>query len=104
MRAAPLLLLALCAGCQVLSVHHEPGGRTSVENAAVRVSLTSGDRIVAGILIALVVADGMQYYVRGDDGSMTSVDGMPEFEPARQIAVQDCTRPVDLQLGNLLCR
>jgi len=50
----------------------------------------------------VMLADGMQYYRLGPDGK-TSVRA-PEPDPARRINAQDCTRPVDPNAGNLLCR
>jgi len=50
----------------------------------------------------VMLADGVRYYRLGPDGK-TSVRA-PEPDPTRKINIQDCTRPVDPNAGNLLCR
>ncbi|HUL90706.1 MAG TPA: hypothetical protein VLV56_00030 [Burkholderiales bacterium] len=54
------------------------------------------------IVVGAMVVDGVQYYSMGPDG--TSMYRAPEPDPARAINAQDCTQPVDLSSGNLLCR
>jgi hypothetical protein len=54
------------------------------------------------IIVGVMVADGMDYYRLGPDGR-TSVRAS-EADPTRRINAQDCTRPVDPNAGNLLCR
>jgi hypothetical protein len=49
-----------------------------------------------------MLADGVHYYRLGPDGK-TSVRA-PEPDPDRKINIQDCTRPVDPNAGNLRCR
>jgi hypothetical protein len=97
-----LLIALLLAGCQSVTVVEH--GRTMFTANGTRVSLTHGDRLLTGVLVARVVADGLDYYVRGDDGTLTRLDGLPEFEPSRPVNIADCTRPVDPGKGNLSCR
>jgi hypothetical protein len=97
-----LLLAVVLGGCQSVTVVDH--GRTSITTTGARISLAQGDRLLAGVLVALVVADGLDYYVRGDDGTLTRFDRLPEFEPSRPVNMADCTRPVDPGKGNLSCR
>jgi hypothetical protein len=99
---AMLLVAVLLAGCQSVTVANE--GRTTVTATGARISLTQGDRLLTGILVALVVADGLEYYVRGDDGTLTRLERVPQFDPSRRVNATDCTQPVDAERGNLLCR
>lgn len=69
-----------------------------------RVSLVSRDRVLTGIVVAILLAEGVRYYFRGDDGTMTPLDYVPEPDPARTISEQDCTGPVNPERGNLMCR
>jgi hypothetical protein len=64
----------------------------------------ASDRVARGLVVGLVAYDGYHYYVHGDDGRMTRMDRPPEFAPERSVAVQDCTGPVNPEIGNLLCR
>lgn len=50
-----------------------------------------------------MAADAVHYYRIGPDGK-TPLHGAPEPDPTRKINVQDCTKPVDPDAGNLMCR
>jgi len=50
-----------------------------------------------------MAADAIHYYSIGPDGKQ-AMYGAPEPDPTRTINVQDCTRPVDPDAGNLMCR
>ena len=73
------------------------GGTTTSQ-----VSVSSGSPLGNAIIVGAMVADGMRYYRLGPDGK-TSVRA-PEPDPDRKINIQDCTRPVDPNAGNLRCR
>jgi hypothetical protein len=50
-----------------------------------------------------MAADAVHYYSMGPDGK-SPMYRAPEPDPARAINVQDCTKPIDYNAGNLLCR
>jgi hypothetical protein len=58
----------------------------------------------AAVIVGIVAADGFRYYRVEPDGSRTPIGYVPPADPARRINVQDCTRPIDPEAGNLLCR
>src|SRR2546427_11831274 len=65
-----------------------------------QVSVASGSPLGNAIIVGVMLADGVRYYRLGPDGK-TSVRA-PEPDPTRKINIQDCTRPVDPNAGNLL--
>ena len=71
-----LVLLVLPAGC---TVHIETDSRA------------------ATVLGAGIIAAGMVSYEMQREAA-------PELAPDRVVSEQDCTRPVDLTLGNLRCK
>ena len=62
------------------------------------------DSVAGAILIGVLIADGVRYYLRLPDGTRMPYYGVPDPDPARRINVQDCTRPIDIHAGNLMCR
>ena len=99
--AACIIVTLALAGCAVRYTARErssaPGGTTTAE-----VSVASGSPLGNAIIVGVMLTDGVRYYRLGLDGK-TSV-GAPESDSTRKINVQDCTRPVDPNAGNLLCR
>jgi hypothetical protein len=98
--AGCILVAVALAGCTVRYSAQErasgPGMTTS------QVSVSGGSPLGNAIIVGVMLADGMQYYRLGPDGK-TSVRA-PEPDPNRKINIQDCTRPVDPNAGNLRCR
>jgi len=90
------------AGCTVRYSVQEgasgPGGSTTTS----QVNVSSGSPLGNTIIVGVMLADGMRYYRLGPDGK-TSVRA-PEPDHDRKINIQDCTRPVDPNAGNLRCR
>ncbi len=102
-----LLACVSIAGCQSwqIGLHSETeADRHQGTTYGARVSMTSGDRVLTGIVVAVLLAEGMRYYLRGDGGMLAPLDYAPEADPRRTINPQDCTAPVDPRRGNLLCR
>jgi hypothetical protein len=64
--------------------------------------VSSGSPLGNTIVVGVMLADGVRYYRLGPDGKTSA--RAPEPDPARRINAQDCTRPVDPDAGNLLCR
>src|SRR6266704_142101 len=93
--AAWLIVAVALAGCTVR--YSALGSATTSQ-----VSVASGSPLGNAIIVGVMLADGVHYYRLGPDGK-TSV-GAPEPDPTRKINIQDCTRPVDPNAGNLLCR
>jgi len=88
------------AGCAVRYTARERASAPGITTS--QVGVASGSPLGNAIIVGVMLADGMQYYRLGPDGK-TSVRA-PEPDPARRINAQDCTRPVDPNAGNLLCR
>ncbi|MCC6473066.1 MAG: hypothetical protein IT514_04905 [Burkholderiales bacterium] len=109
--SAAALLGALLAGCGGLGVRYQGGSAISsgqvVAGGSYRgasISIGGDSRIVAGVVIAVMLAEGVRYYSRASDGSMTLLPRGSELDPARRISEQDCTRPIAIDGGNLKCR
>ncbi len=99
--AACIIVTVALAGC---AVRYSAGERASAQgmNTTSQVSMASGSPLGNAIIVGVMLADGVHYYRLGPDGK-TSVRA-PEPDPTRKINTQDCTRPVDPDAGNLLCR
>lgn len=76
-----------------------------------QVSFGADSALGAAILLGIIAADG----VRAGEGpagrGTTRIDDVPssggarhEMDSSRSIRVQDCSQPVELQGGNLMCR
>jgi hypothetical protein len=87
-------------GCTVRYSAQERASGPGVTTSQVNVA--SGSPLGNTIIVGVMLADGMRYYRLGPDGK-TSVRA-PESDPDRKINIQDCTRPVDPNAGNLRCR
>ena len=71
--------------------------------AAASVSVSSVSPVATAVVFGVMAADAVHYYRVGPDGK-TPIYGAPEPDPTREINVQDCTKPLDASVGNLLCR
>jgi len=65
---------------------------------------SAGAVVVPALVIGVFMAQGMRDYRRDPDGMRSPYFGAPPPDPTRRISVQDCTKPVDLTAGNLMCR
>ncbi len=99
--AAWLIVAVALAGCTVRYSARERASALGSATAS-QVSVASGSPLGNAIIVGVMLADGVHYYRLGPDGK-TSVRA-PELDPTRKINIQDCTRPVDPNAGNLLCR
>ena len=80
-------------------------GMPSGTTPAVRAQASfPGQSVVGAVIIGVMLVDGARYYVRYPDGARMPYYGVPESDPSRRINVQDCTQPIDLAAGNLMCR
>ena len=62
------------------------------------------DNAIGAMVIGVMLVDGPKYYTLQPDGSRVPYFGVPEPDPNRRINLQDCTQPIDLTAGNLMCR
>ncbi|OFZ88192.1 MAG: hypothetical protein A2V78_03240 [Betaproteobacteria bacterium RBG_16_64_18] len=108
MKHAVLLLGLALAGCHATYGYRwatPAGGYSQVPAGDMRVGVAVPSGSVAGaVLIGVLLADGASYYLRLPDGTRIPYHGVPDPDPARRISVQDCTQPIDLAAGNLMCR
>jgi len=106
MKRAVLCVCMVLAGCHASYGYQwgMPGASHSQSTAVdLRVTVPS-DSIAGAILIGVVLADGVSYYLSLPDGTRMPYYGIPDPDPARRINIQDCTRPIDIRAGNLICR
>jgi len=99
--AACIVVTVALAGCAVRYSTREHASAQG-STATSQVSVASGSPLGNAIIVGVMLADGVHYYRLGPDGK-ASVRA-PEPDPTRKINVQDCTRPVDPNAGNLFCR
>ncbi len=48
--------------------------------------------------------DGTRYRANPFDAFSMSPPGPPPLDPTRKVSEQDCTKPLDLSLGNIRCK
>ena len=102
-----IALLCLLCGCQGSLLYQSsfaPGSVTQTTGVNLQVA-GHGNAVVGAILVAVLLADGVQQvFLRYPDGRMVPYRPAPASDAARRINVQDCTRPIELEAGNLMCR
>ena len=113
--AATLLALTGCRGSFLV----QAGGGASAPSQAApgttvtrsQVSLGADSALGAAILLGIIAAVGVRADRGSAGGGTTRIDDVPasgtgrhELDPSRSIRVQDCSRPVDMTGGNLVCR
>src|SRR5262245_24975180 len=98
--AAPLLLVAALAGCGNTAVGVSTGAPPS-GNA----NITTGS---SGAALALILTFGLIDYVNNPQPFPNPADlfspnptRAPDLATSRRVSEQDCSKPVDLTLGNL---
>src|SRR5262245_43901723 len=102
--AATLLIVALAGGCGHAAVGASAG--TAATTAGGATLTTTSGALALGLVLTFGVAD----YINNPQPFPTPADrvsphpGAPELAPSRLISEQDCTKPVDLTLGNLRCK
>ncbi len=96
-----MLACLLLAGCSTVGFQWGAPQAPQGPGAKARVP---ADGVVGGFVIGAILANGVGYYVREPDGSLTPYRSVPEPDPNRRINVQDCTQRIDLTAGNLMCR
>jgi len=104
-RFAAMMLCLMLGGCNAVFAFRwgMPLAYAPAATAGVTV-VGPADGAAGVVLVGAVVADGVRYYAIRPDGTRVPYYGVPEADPARRINIQDCTQPVDIQAGNLMCR
>jgi hypothetical protein len=101
--ASLLLVVTLATGCANTAVG--VGSGTAVASGGA--SITTGSGVAALILIltfgALDYASNPQPFP-SPSALFTSNPPAPEMAANRRVSEQDCSKPVDLTLGNLRCK
>ena len=70
----------------------------------VNLSLSSDNLVVTGVLVGVLLAEGVRYYLRQVSGGLVPLEQVPESDANRRISEQDCSGVVVLDRGNLKCR
>lgn len=106
MKHAVLWACVLLAGCHAGYDYRwrsgspvPPAGAGSSASVGVSAQVSG---VAGAVLFAVILADGIRYYLRLPDGTSVPYEGVPDGE--RIVNVQDCTRPIELTEGNLMCR
>jgi len=82
-----------------------PGGYAQTSAVDLKVgSVLPSDSVAGAILVGVLLGEGARYYLRMPDGTRVPYWGVPDPAPERRVSEQDCTRPIDLNAGNLMCR
>ena len=112
MKPIALLLALALAGCHAHRASYVySGGASEVSNStgySAGFSVAGDSPLLAGIIVAVLVAEGIRYYIRHPDGTLAPLSsgrfGDPEPDPSRRISEQDCSRPIVPDGGNLRCK
>jgi hypothetical protein len=96
MRGFAVALVLLLAGC---SGHANVQGNSS--NVSTGSSVNIPDRSTMGTLFWIAFLAGVSY--EGERGPSRTIQ-VPEPDPTRRVAVQDCTKPIEDWSANLKCR
>lgn len=96
MRGFAVAIVVLLAGC---SGHANVQGNSS--NVSTGSSVNIPDRSTLGTLFSIVFLAGVSY---DGDREMPLSARIPELDPTRRVAVQDCTKPIEDWSANLKCR
>ena len=93
-----LVAAVALSGCAV-----RIASNTGATSAAASARVTTTSPVATAVVVGVVAADAIHYYTIGPDGKQPMY-GAPDPDPNRVINAQDCTRPVDPEAGNLMCR
>lgn len=69
-----------------------------------RASISSDSRLLVGIVVAAMLVEGVRYYLRGPDGTLTPLDRAPDPDPSRRVSEQNCAEPLVFDGANLKCK
>ena len=69
-----------------------------------RVQVSGDSRLGVVVIIGLMLADGLRYFRLAPDGTRTPVADEAGTPLPPRVNVQDCSQPIDVRAGNLVCR
>jgi len=102
-----LVLSLLLPGCASIDVRAGSGTQGNVTSTTTQVQLATDSVVGAAIIVAILFADEIRYFLQSPGGRRTPVSAavaeQARIAPPR-VQVQDCTRPIDASAGNLVCR
>ena len=107
-----LLVIATAGlhGCHAIRVTADTGqarGNLTAPGASVtttRVRLATDSLLGAAAILGLMLSNGLYSFSATPDGVRRPERGVAGNVPLPRISVQDCTQPIDLKAGNLVCR
>jgi hypothetical protein len=111
-----MALLVALGGCRgSFSVQAGSGAITSSQAGATvtrsQINLNTDSALGAAILLGIIASDGLRIEQGAEGPGNRRFNDMPSsgstslpLDPNRKIRVQDCSKPVDLDGGNLICR
>jgi len=106
MKHAVLWACAVLAGCHAgydYRWHSGPPVAPAGVSSSASVGVSAQVNGVPGaVLFAVILADGIRYYLRLPEGTSVPYERVPDGE--RSVNIQDCTQAIDLTAGNLMCR
>jgi len=115
MRTAALVLalfgVSACSNALVsASFNSNAAVAAPASGATVTVVSSSGAAALAGVLAFAALVDAGNPGYMHSSASFAGPSGwfwarpVPELDPDRRISEQDCTKPLDLSLGNIRCK
>jgi hypothetical protein len=102
MRAA-ILLAALLTGCSNVQ-YAATNGVVATTSSTATLTATSGAAIAFLLTLGVVDYVNNPQPLPSPSSLISSTPPAPELAASRLISEQDCSRPVDLTLGNLRCK
>lgn len=101
------MLGQLLSGCASIDLRLGSGRQGNVTSTTTQVQLATDSVVGAAIIVALLFAGEIRYFLQTADGRRTPVSAT-DAENARmappRVQLQDCSRPIDISRGNLICR
>ena len=97
MRVAVLTAFLLLTGCSHTAVGISSATSTASTGGASASVQTNSGTLAAVLIMAVFISAAA-------DGTLVPEPAVPEMDPQRKVVEQDCTKPIDMSLGNLRCK
>lgn len=94
-----VLVVTLLTGC---SAHTQLSVGAGSPQGGVQVQAAGGGGLAA-VLGLSILAAGV-YGIERERSMLPASQPAPEMAPDRKVSEQDCTKPLDLSLGNIRCK
>ena len=94
MRSWVLSAFFLLTACSHTAVGISSGISARTTSASVQ---TNSSALAAVLIMAVFISAAA-------DGTLVPEPAVPEMDPRRKVVEQDCTKPIDMSLGNLRCK